>query len=167
MRTASLVIAGLVWAVTPATTLAQDNQWKWTSSPEQSSNGGHCWMGIGHSGRKFSVHATSARGNFLGLDSPALGGLAAQESGSVTFAGGTPQFKHYKLAWRKADSEPTTYIASGIDNDGVIAVLKGMILAEGFDDGMSVAVGSSGDMRFPVAGSTKAAEGFAGCMDQF
>ena len=166
MRIATFVTAALIGAVTPAATLAQGGGWKWTSSPQDSPNGGHCWMGIGHQGRKISVHATAGAGNFMGLDSPALGAMAAQENGTITFAGGTPARKQYTLVWQKGDTKPTTYIASGIDGDGVIAVLQGFIIAENASDGVSLAVGSSGELRFPAAGASQAAEGFAGCMDQ-
>ncbi len=166
MRIATFVTAALFGAVTPVATLAQGGGWKWTSSPQESPNGGHCWMGIGHQGRKISVHATSGSGNFMGLDSPALGAMAAQENGTITFAGGTPAHKQFTVVWQKGSTKPTTYIASGIDGDGVVAVLQGFIFAETMSEGMSVAVGSSGDLHFPVTGARQAAEGFAGCMDK-
>ena len=160
------VIAALVPGLAPMTATAQEDVWKWTSSPQQTAQGGHCWMGIGHAGRKFSLHATSGVGNFIGLDAPVLSGLSGEQEGRITFASDTPQGQRYTLYWNTGDT-PSTWVANGIGEDGVIAILQGFIMADTFESGMSVSLGGSGVLfRFPVSGSTEAAEGFAGCWDQ-
>ena len=157
--------AALALCVTSLAASAQENVWKWTSSPQQTAQGGHCWMAIGHAGRKFSLHATSGVGSFIGLDSPVLTGLTGAQEGRITFAADTPRGQRYTLYWNKGES-PTTWVADGISEEGVIAILQGFIMADTFEAGMSVSLGSSGALPFPASGSTEAAEGFAGCWDQ-
>ena len=157
--------AALALGVTPPAATAQEDVWKWTSSPQPTAQGGHCWMGIGHAGRKFSLHATSGAGNFIGLDSPVLTGLNGEQDGQITFAGDTPQGQRYRLYWSRGDT-PSTWVAGSLGEEGVIAILQGFIMTDTFELGMSVSLGSSGALSFPASGSTKAAEGFAGCWDQ-
>jgi hypothetical protein len=141
------------------TATAQEDVWKWTSSPQS----GHCWMGIGHAGRKFSLHATSGLGNFIGLDAP---GLSGEQEGRITFASDTPQGQRYSLHWNTGDT-PSLWMANGIGEDGVIAILQGFIMADSFESGMSVSLGDIAVvLAFPASGSTVAAAGFAGCWDQ-
>lgn len=157
--------AALVLSVTPLAASAQEDVWKWTSGPQQTEWGGHCWMSIAHAGRTFSLHAISGVGNFLSLDSPGLTGLTGQQEGRIIFAGDTPQGERYTLRWSKGKT-PSTWQTNGIGENGVIAILQGFVMADTAGSDMSVSFGQSGVMEFPAAGSTEAAEGFAGCWDQ-
>ncbi|RFP85420.1 hypothetical protein DZK27_16800 [Rhodobacteraceae bacterium 63075] len=157
--------AALALGVTSLAASAQENVWKWTSSPQQTAQGGHCWMGIGHAGRKFSLHATSGVGNFIGIDSPVLTGLTGVQEGWITFAGDTPQGQRYTLRWNKGDPA-SQWLANGIGEEGVIAILQGFIMTDTFGSGMSISLGGSETLSFPASGVSEAVEGYGDCSNQ-
>lgn len=155
---------GLLWALAASPALAADGGSKFTASPQQTAQGKHCWMGIGVAGRKLSVHATTQLGNFIGLEAPGLDSQAAAEEGTFTIAAGSPSARRFSITWNRGSNG--TYVANGISREGIAAVLEGLVFTDTLADNVSVAVGSGGTLTFPAGGATRAAEGFAGCMDR-
>lgn len=164
MRIATYLAVGLLGALVASPALASNGEWRFTANPQQTDQGKHCWMGIGLGGQKLSIHATAQLGNFIGVEAPGLGGLAAAEEGTFTIAAGTPAAKRFSLTWNRGSNK--TYVANGISQEGIVAVLKGLVFSDTLADNVSVAVGSGGILTFPAGGAAKAAEGFAGCMDR-